>query len=266
MHEDLQREFSLESRTAVITGAASGIGRETACILARAGARLILADIDAAGLAITAGLINDQGGTAHIRPANVADRADVEALAADAAERNGVDIWINAAAIHFAAPMLEAPPAATERLLSINLLGTYWSCAAAARVMQPRGKGSIINFSSTGADRPTPGISAYAMAKAAVNMLTRTAATEFGPLGIRVNAVAPGFVDTPMVSFRYADETGAINPARREEVLRLLSESTPLGEIGTPRDIALAILYLASDASRHVTGQILRVNGGASMP
>ncbi|RZM08120.1 MAG: SDR family oxidoreductase, partial [Sphingomonas sp.] len=102
--------------------------------------------------------------------------------------------------------------------------------------------------------------------KAAVNMLTRTAAAEFGADGIRVNAVAPGFVDTPMVAYRYRDANGGVDEGLREALLQSRAAGSPLGRTGTPRDIALAVLYLASDAARFVTGQVVRANGGVSMP
>ena len=111
-----------------------------------------------------------------------------------------------------------------------------------------------------------PGLSIYSMTKAAVNMLTRTTAKEFGPFGIRVNAVAPGWVDTPMGTHSFRDKKGDVDPVLRAEGVRQRAQVSPLGITGTPRDIALAILYLATDASRFVTGQIMRPNGGVAMP
>jgi len=104
------------------------------------------------------------------------------------------------------------------------------------------------------------------MTKSAVNTLTRACAKEFGPFGVRVNAIAPGWIDTPLANFRFRDASGAIDPQLREQGLRDRAKASPLGLTGEPRDVALAMLYLASDASRFVTGQVLRPNGGASMP
>lgn len=132
--------------------------------------------------------------------------------------------------------------------------------------MKQTGAGSIINVSSGGGESAVPGLSIYSLTKAAVNMLTRTVAKEFGPFGIRANAVAPGWIDTPMVMYGFRDDSGAIDPMQREEVIRQRAQASPLGLTGVPRDIALAILYLASDASRFVTGQNLRPNGGVAMP
>jgi 3-oxoacyl-[acyl-carrier protein] reductase len=177
-----------------------------------------------------------------------------------------VHIWVNVAGILVDRPVIDAVEEEVERMLAVNLKGVYWGCSAAGRVMRPGGAGSIINFSSSGADSPVPGLSLYSMTKSAVNMLTRTIAKEFGAYGIRANAIAPGWVDTPLGERTFRDETGAIDPVKREEGLRLRAMASPLGILGTPRDIALAVLYLASDASRFMTGQVLRPNGGVAMP
>lgn len=267
MHQELETAFSLDGRVAVIIGAASGIGRETARVLAQAGARVVLADRDADGLARAAAEVSAVGGAPETRPTDVAQRAEVEALA-DAALRSlgRVDVWVNSAGVLVNTPILEATEADVDGLFAVNLKGVYWGCAAAGRVMEAQGRGSIINVSSGGADSPVPGLSIYSISKAGVNMLTRTAAKEFGSFGVRVNAIAPGWVDTPMTTYRYRDADGRIDSAVREQVVRDRATASPLGLTGTPRDIALAMLYLASDASRFVTGQVLRPNGGVAMP
>jgi 3-oxoacyl-[acyl-carrier protein] reductase len=132
--------------------------------------------------------------------------------------------------------------------------------------MRLKGRGAIVNVSSSGADTAPPGKAVYAMTKAAVNSLTRNAAREFGAFGVRVNSVGPGWIDTPMVTYRFRDAAGEVDPQARAAVLQQMAEVSPLGVTGTPRDIALDILYLASDASRFVTGQVLRPNGGVVMP
>jgi 3-oxoacyl-[acyl-carrier protein] reductase len=260
-------EFSLEGRTAVITGAASGIGRETARVLAEAGARVLIADVNEGGLEETAALVDRVGPPAIRLAADVSRRADVDAVAARALTETGrVDVWVNVAGIIVNRPILDAQEDEIDRVLAINLKGVYWGCAAAGRAMKQAGRGSIINLSSGGGEAAVPGLSIYSMSKAAVNMLTRTVAKEFGPLGIRANAIAPGWVDTPMGLHSFRGESGEIDPEKRELGVRQRAESSPLGITGTPRDIALAALYLASDASRFMTGQILRPNGGVAMP
>lgn len=267
MPEDPLTSFAVTGRTAVITGAASGIGRETARVLARAGAQVVVSDIDENGLTQTAALVDSAGGLALPIAANVASRSEIDALADRALAQFGrVDIWVNCAGMIVSRPILDAAEEDLDRLIAINLKGVYWGCAAAGRAMRAQGSGSIVNISSGGGEAPVPGLSIYSMTKAAVNMLTRTVAKEFGPYGIRANAVAPGWVDTPMGLHSFRDETGAVPSQRRAEALQSRASASPLGLTGTPLDIALAVLYLASDASRFVTGQILRPNGGVAMP
>lgn len=267
MDEDLAQAFALGGRTAVVTGAASGIGRETAIVLARAGAKLMISDIDASGLADTAGLVAATGAEVISRAADVANRAEVEALAAAAAKRWGrLDIWVNVAGVILRRAILDAEEADLDRLLSINLKGTYWGCAEAARVMRGTGGGAIVNISSGGGEAPVAELSIYSMTKAAVNMLTRSVAKELGPLGVRVNAVAPGWIDTPMGLHSFRNDQGEVSPQSYQAALTSRASASPLGLTGEPRDVALAVLFLASDASRFTTGQIVRPNGGVAMP
>ena len=256
--------FSLEGRVAVITGAGSGLGQEAARVLAMAGARVVLADVDAAGLDATAAKVREVGGAAFVQRTNVANRAEVEALAdAAALEFGRLDTWINSAGITLWAGVTEASTEAAERVISVNMMGTYWGCAAAGRVMKERGGGgTIINVSSTAGDSPVSTLSVYGMSKAGVNQLTRVCAQEFGAFGVRVNAVVPGWIDTPINTSMYRDPSGEVDAERRATVMAQMAAISPLGLTGQAMDIALALLYLASDASRFVTGQLLRVSGG----
>jgi 3-oxoacyl-[acyl-carrier protein] reductase len=263
----LAATISLEGRVAVITGAASGFGAEAARLFARAGARVLLADINEAGVAATAAQIREAGGEASILPTDMARREEVDALADAAVKEFGaLDVWLNIAGVSVWQPIFETRPEDAERIMAVNTMGVYWGCAAAGRAMQAQGKGgAIVNISSAGGASPVAGLAPYCMSKAAVNMLTKVCALEFGPFGVRVNAVAPGWIDTPMASTMYKNADGTFDPAIREAVLKEQAAASPLGILGKPDDIALALLYLASDASRFVTGQVLTVNGGVSM-
>lgn len=255
--------FSLEGRVAVVTGAGSGIGRQAAQTFAEAGARVVIGDIDEAGLAETAASI---GAAATVLRTDVGRRAEIEALAARALEVGGrIDVWANVAGTAGPCPMLDVTEELLDRVIAINLKGVFWGSVAAARAMKERGAGSIINISSTGAVSAPPNLSVYAMTKSGVSAVTRNIAREMGPFGVRANTVSPGFVETPLASWSYRKADGSLDEPKREEALRLRRGAAPLGMIGEPSDIAYAMLYLASDASRFVTGQNLYVNGGVTM-
>ncbi len=264
LSDELIRQFSLQGRTAVVTGAAGGIGRQAAITFTQAGADVVIADVGVAGLEETAAMVAAAGGSATVVPTDVSDRTQVDALAAAAISANGrLDVWANVAGVIRYMPIVEATPEDVEFITKVNQWGTYWGVAAAGRAMT--NGGSIINVSSAGGDMPAPTLSIYAMTKAAVAHLTRCAAVELGPANIRVNAIAPGFTDTPMVQSRWTRPDGSIDEAERESYTSLRAAQSPLHLIATPEDQTWAMLYLASDASRFVTGQVLRPNGGVVM-
>lgn len=262
----LMGEFSLAGRVAVITGAGSGIGRETAHVLAQAGARVVLADVNVAGLAQTEALVKGAGGTVAVVPTDVTRRAEMDALGTAAISQFGrLDIWVNAAGIILSVPMAEASEDEIDRVIAVNQKAVYAGCAVAGRLMAGQGSGAIVNISSAGGEMVTPGLSIYCMTKAAVNMITRSAAKEFGPHGVRANAVAPGWVDTPLGNHGFRGHNGAIDPDKYEQGVAMRAQMSPIGLTGTPHDIAMTVLYLVSDASRFMTGQVLRPNGGVMM-
>ncbi|HTJ62745.1 MAG TPA: SDR family oxidoreductase [Alphaproteobacteria bacterium] len=267
MDSEIESAFGLEGRTAVVTGAASGIGRQAAITLAKAGAHVVLADLNPAGLEETRAAVEAFGGRADVRETDMTDRDHVERLADFAVERGGrIDVWANIAGIILTSMVVDSTEDQLDRVFAVNMKGTYWGCAAAARRMMAQGSGSIVNISSAGADFPAPGLSIYAMTKSAVSMLTRTLAHEAGPRGVRVNAIAPGFIDTPMIEYRYRTPDGDIDTQKKAALLADRAKGSVLGITGEPQDIAYAILYLASDAAKFVTGQVLRPNGGVAMP
>ena len=266
LQPDIANHFALDGKVAVITGGGSGMGQEAARIFALAGARVLVADIDQDGLAVTCSKVRAASGDVISHRVDVARREEVEALAdAAVADAGRLDVWINCAGISFLHSILETKQEEAEKTVAVNMMGPYWGCMAAGRIMREKGRGSIINVSSAGGSKPVPSLAVYGMTKAAVNSLTWTSAMEFGSFGVRVNAIAPGWIDTPMVSKLYRDSSGRIDPALRDKVYGEMASHSPLGLVGQASDIAFALLYLASDASRFVTGQVLRVNGGESM-
>jgi 3-oxoacyl-[acyl-carrier protein] reductase len=240
--------FSAHEKVVVVTGAASGIGLASADALRDAGATVVGADLHP---------------TDGVVALDVRDSAAVDALvAATVAEHGRLDGFVNVAGIAHLSSVVETSDDELERVLAVNLKGVYWGCRAAARAMLDAGTaGSIVNVASAAAYMGAPLLSCYAIAKAGVVTLTRTLAQEVGSNGIRVNAIAPGIIMTPMTM-------GAVDPndtAAIEERRARYARNTKLGRPGEADDIANAVLYLVSEASDFMTGQVLHPNGGAIM-
>jgi 3-oxoacyl-[acyl-carrier protein] reductase len=230
---------------AVITGAGRGLGRQTARRLARDGHELVAVDLDAAAAESTAAEV---GGIS--RQCDVTDAASVDALAASL-ER--CDILVNNAGIWRFHSLLDATVDDINAVLAVNVVGVVLCSRALAPKMIAAGGGSIVNLSSAAAWTNSPGVGVYPATKAAVISLTKQMALEWGPHGIRANAVGPGLIVTEGTAVNYTDDL------RTER-----AKSVPIGRVGEPRDIADVISFLCSDDARYVSGQAIYVDGGVT--
>lgn len=247
--------FCLNGKTAVVTGAASGIGRAAAELFANAGAKVVLADHASNVADVAAAILHDAIGI----QIDLTDADAPASLVAQVEQIAPIDIWLNVAGVVGMTPIGSIQRDEYYRIMRINLDAVVWCCDAVAPFMRKRGRGTIINVSSNAADKAAGGLAAYAASKGGVNSLTRVLAKELGPDGIRVNALAPGFI---VAGTTVSD---AMVGEEREAFLAFHAARSPMGITGLPADTANALLYLASDASRFMTGQILRVNGGSTM-
>jgi NAD(P)-dependent dehydrogenase (short-subunit alcohol dehydrogenase family) len=243
----------LKDRVALVTGAASGIARATAQRFAREGAIVIVADGNVTGGLETAALIQAQGGRASFIQVDVTQAEQINSMVETIVKQHGqLDVLFNGAAILFYGTVLDTAELAWNRMLSINLTGTFLCCRAVLPHMVLQGRGSIINIASTtGAHDACARAVAYVASKGGVNMLSRAMAIDHAKQGIRVNVICPGPTDTPMLR-------NAMTP----EQLDAFAKTFPMGRLGQPDEIASAALFLASDDASFVTGSVLFVDGG----
>jgi 3-oxoacyl-[acyl-carrier protein] reductase len=242
---------------ALITGAGSGIGKATALIFAREGARVACADIDAAAAERTAKEIEKAGGAALGIGGDVADAKAVKAMVDRTMAAWGrVDVLFNNAGIpQRPTPIDDFDDALYEKLMAVNVRGVYLGCKHVVPIMKKQQRGVIINTVSTAAIRPRGGLNIYCATKGAVIAFTSALALELAPFKIRVAAIAPVVTDTPMLPGFMAGPDGP-------EVRAALMQSVPLGRLATPEDIGHGALFLASDEGAMMTGSVLKVDGG----
>ena len=245
--------FGLEGRVCVVTGAGSGIGQGIALALAGEGARVAVLDRNRAGAEETSALIRTDGGTCLALTCDVTDPASIEAAnAAITTQFGDVQVLVNNAGAIRPGALDQLPLSEWNAIISLNLTGYLLCSQAFGRAMRQNGDGALVHISSISADYVTPFCGAYSVAKAGVSMLARQLAVEWGPMGVRSNAVLPGLVYTPMVKAMYdlpgmSERRAAVVPSRR---------------IGRPHDVAQAVLFLASPRASYVNGAELLVDGG----
>jgi NAD(P)-dependent dehydrogenase (short-subunit alcohol dehydrogenase family) len=242
----------LAGKAAIVTGGASGIGREIAPRLAAAGAAVLVADRDGEGAEAVAGEISASGGRALGWAVDVRDPAGCEALIAAAREAFGrLDALVTSAGIARSRPFLETSLELWQETLDVNLTGTFLCCQAAAPAMIATGSGRIITIASVSGQRGGTNRAAYGASKGGVITLTRVMAVELAQHNITVNAIAPGPIETPMA-------TAMHTAANRAAWLG----SVPAQRYGTPAEVAAAVVFLASDEASYITGHVLNVDGG----
>jgi NAD(P)-dependent dehydrogenase (short-subunit alcohol dehydrogenase family) len=248
-------DYGLKGRVVLVTGAASGIGRATAELFAAMGARVVACDVNANAGAAVAAALREAGAEARYAVADVTDGEALRGVVAGAVEAFGrLDCAANCAGVGGGhASTHEYPEAEWDRIVEINLRGTWLAMRAEIEAMLKGGGGAIVNVSSTLGLRGSPFAAPYSASKHGVLGLTRTAALEYATQGIRINAVCPGAIETPMM-----EETFERFPGFREVLVGFV----PMGRMGGPEEVAGAIAWLSSDAASFVTGAALTVEGG----
>jgi len=264
--------FELHGRKALVTGGARGLGAGMVQALAHAGASVVIADISEEIGRATAGTLSQSGLAVKFVPLNITDEASWEAaISLTISELGGLDIVVNNAGVEISELIIDLTPQNLLRMLEVNILGTALGIKHAFRAMRPQGAagkgGAVINVSSVAATIAFPGIAGYSATKSAVDRLTRIAAMESGKLGygVRVNCIYPGLVPTEMGTQLAVDmEKLGLYPSPQAAVGAVIG-LTPIGRLGEVSDMADAVVFLASDASRFITGIGLPVDGGMGM-
>jgi NAD(P)-dependent dehydrogenase (short-subunit alcohol dehydrogenase family) len=244
----------LEGKVAIVTGATVGIGEAVSRAFVREGTRTVLLVARTRGALER--LAGELGPAALAHAGDVGDQATARAVVTRAGEHGGLDILVNNAGLDLVSPVMETSETEARRIFDVNLFGALFLLQEAARALAARGGGSIVNISSRTATAGVPGMAVYGASKGALEALSRAAAVELAPHQVRVNVVAPGLTRTRMNEewVGAQDDPGAF--------MRRLEARIPQGRLARPEDVAAAVVYLASDEARHVTGATLAVDGG----
>jgi NAD(P)-dependent dehydrogenase (short-subunit alcohol dehydrogenase family) len=252
----------LKDKTAIVTGAASGIGLATALKFAQEGAAVMCADMNEEGAAKTASRIADLGGKAASFKMDVTKEAEVQALVADTVKRwERVDVMFNNAGIEFGIPVTQVSELQWDSLIDVNLKGVFLGCKHVLPQMAKQKSGAIVNTASIAGLRGVAFLSTYCASKGGVVLMTKALAVEWASFGVRINAVCPGVIRTPMAD-RAILAGGGLGSATPEESWAQLAAAHPLGRVGQPEEVAEAVTFLASDQASFITGAALPVDGG----
>lgn len=247
--------MNFQNKTAIVTGGASGMGVATARLLIEAGAQVFIVDCNAP---LAQQAAQEMGATALV--GDVSDSAFCEgAVQAVVAQQGHLDVCVNAAGIILRSAGLDTSDDDWQRMLNVNVSGVFYMCRAAIRQMKAQGTGAIVNFGSIWGELSGAGALAYAASKGAVHQITRTFAIEHARDGVRVNAVCPGEVNTPMLR-----AAGRATPLNDEQLREMGDRVVPMGRLAQPEEIARVVRFLVSDEASYVTGSMYYVDGGFS--